>query len=122
MTLLILVMLILLILPIISTRSVPTSGTEMSVPWAIFVLVWNLVAACAGAYVTSLICVGSRVWHVIALIVTLVALGLLILAGNFSKQPTWFLIAQTVIWVIGAMIGGSVPVQGRDPKGSPQAE
>ena len=117
-TLLVLVMLINLTLGIFFPKAIPTVGSPLSLPWAIFLLVWSLVAAGAGAFVTSVICVGSRVWHVLGLITAVIVLGLLFLAGNVYKQPTWHLIAQTVVWVIGAMIGGSVPVQNRDPKGN----
>ncbi len=116
-TLLVLVMVIYLILGIFFPKAFPTVGTLPSVPWAIFLLIWGLVSAAAGAYVTSVICAGSRVWHVFGLMVAIVVLGLLFLAANTYKQPTWYLVAQTVVWVIGAMIGGSVPVQGRDPRG-----
>lgn len=117
-SLLVLVMLIYLILGIFFPKAFPAVGTLPSIPWAIFLLIWGLASAMAGAYVTSLICVGSRVWHVFGLMLAILALGLLFLAGNVYKQPTWYLIAQTVVWVIGVMIGGSVPVQGKDPRGN----
>jgi len=117
-TLLVLVMLIYLILGIFFPKAFPAVGTLPSIPWAIFLLIWSLASAVAGAYVTSLICVGSRVWHVLGLMVAILVLGLLFLAGNIYKQPTWYLVAQMVVWIVGAMIGGSVPVQGKDPRGS----
>ena len=48
--------------------------------------------------------------------VVVLVLGLLFLAGNIYKQQTWYLVAQTVVWCVGVMIGGSVPVQGKSGK------
>ncbi len=115
-TLLVLVMLIYLILGIFFPKAFPTVGVVPSIPWAIFLLIWGLVSACAGAYVTSVICAGSRVWHVFGLMAAIIVLGLLFLAGNTFKLPTWFLISQTIVWLVGAMIGGSVPVAGKNPQ------
>ncbi|PWB72296.1 hypothetical protein C3F09_06900 [candidate division GN15 bacterium] len=116
-TLLLLVMVIYLILGIFFPKAYPTVGVVPSIPWAIFLLIWGLLSAAAGAYVTSVICAGSRVWHVFGLMAAILVLGLLFLAGNVYKQPTWYLIAQAVVWMIGAMIGGSVPVAGKSHKG-----
>ena len=115
-TMAVLVMLIFLVLGIIFPKAFPADGALPRVPWVIFILIWNLLAAIAGSYVTSLICRGSRVKHVLAVVAVVVILGLVVLAGNVNKQPLWYLIAQIVVGVIGVMIGGSVPVQGKDPK------
>lgn len=114
--LLLLVMLIYLILGIFFPKAFPAIGTLPSTPWAIFILIWGLLSAGVGAYVTSLICAGSRVRHVFGLMVVVLVLGLLFLAGNIYKQQTWYLVAQTVVWCVGVMIGGSVPVQGKSGK------
>ena len=116
-TMAVLVMLIFLVLGIVFPKAFPSDGALPRVPWVIFLLIWGLVAAIAGAYVTSLICRGSRVKHVLALLAVIVVLGFVTLAGNVGKQPLWYLIAQIVVGVVGGMIGGSVPVQGKDPKG-----
>jgi peptidoglycan/LPS O-acetylase OafA/YrhL len=117
-TMAVLVMLIFLVLGIIFPKAFPSDGALPRIAWVIFILIWNLLAAIAGAYVTSLVCRGSRVKHVLALLAVVIIVGLIVLAGNVNKQPVWYLIAQIVTGVIGVMIGGSVPVQGRDPKGN----
>ena len=117
-TLLVTVGLISIILGIVYPKAFPAVGTLPSIPWAMFLLIWSLISAVLAAYITSLICVGSRVRHVFGLMIAILALGLLFLAANIYKQPTWYLIAQTVVWGVGAMIGGSVPVLGKDPRGN----
>ena len=116
----VLVMLIFLVLGIIFPKAFPSDGAFPRIPWVIFILIWNLVASIAGAYVTSLICRGSRVKHVLALLTVVVVVGLIVLAGNVHKQPLWYLVAQIVTGVIGVMIGGSLPVQGKDPRAQGQ--
>lgn len=115
-TMAVLVMFIFLLLGIIFPKAFPADGALPRVPWVIFILIWNLFSAIAGAYVTSLVCRGSRIKHVLALLAVVLVLGLIVLAGNVNKQPVWYLIAQIVVGVIGVMIGGSIPVQGKDPR------
>ena len=110
---LLLEMLIYLTLGIFFPKAFPSIGALPSIPWAIFILIWSLVSAGVGAYVTSLICDGKRVGHVLAMMGIVLLLGLLFLAGNIYKQPTWYLVSKIVVWIVGAMIGGSVPVRSK---------
>jgi hypothetical protein len=110
-TMAVLVMLLFLVLGIVFPKAFPASeGALPSIPWLVLILTWGLLAAIVGAYVTSLLCYGSRVKHVMVLLAVVVILGLLVLAGNVNKQPLWYLIAQIVVAAVGVMIGGSVPV------------
>jgi hypothetical protein len=114
-TMAVLVMLLFLVLGIVFPKAFPANeGTFPSIPWIILILIWSLLAAMVGAYVTSLLCQGSRVKHVMVLLAVVVVLGFLFLAGNVHKQPLWYLIAQIVVGAVGVMIGGSVPVGGRE--------
>jgi hypothetical protein len=108
-----LVMLVSMLLWIVFPKACPSDGMLPSLPWVVFLLIFNTAAATAGGYVTSMICHGSRSKHIQGLMVVIVLLGLIYLAANVNKQPLWYLIAQIVVELIGVSIGGSVPVKGK---------
>ncbi len=104
----IIVGLMIMVVGILFPAALPNNETPASLGWVFFIFFYYLFAASAGGYLTSHIALGSRFRHVQVLAALVLVLGLVQLWAGMGKQPTWYLVAQILVELIGVFIGGSI--------------
>jgi hypothetical protein len=98
----------IMLLGIFFPQSLPNYETTPSLGWAFFLFLYYLFAAAVGGYLTSHIASISKFRHVQVLALVVLFLGLIQLWAGMGKQPTWYLITQVLVELIGIFLGGSM--------------